>query len=173
MSVQHDAVQRADFDQFMVPNYAPAAFVPVRGLGSRVWDQSGRELIDFAGGIAVNVLGHAHPRLVAAVTELFAPQIHQSRLDAWPQHYPWIDATGYDYFRKRLKEARRDVEHGLRITLEHYRTREAQERMLQILQFKLDVLWSMLDAMSMAYELQRPPYHTVTNERAWHRGIAL
>lgn len=69
MSVQHDAVQRADFDQFMVPNYAPAAFVPVRGLGSRVWDQSGRELIDFAGGIAVNVLGHCHPALVAALTK--------------------------------------------------------------------------------------------------------
>ncbi|ARS48336.1 aspartate aminotransferase family protein [Ectopseudomonas hydrolytica] len=69
MSVQHDAVQRADFDQYMVPNYAPAAFVPVRGLGSRVWDQSGRELIDFAGGIAVNVLGHCHPALVAALTE--------------------------------------------------------------------------------------------------------
>ncbi|GIZ13249.1 aspartate aminotransferase family protein [Pseudomonas sp. NCCP-436] len=69
MSVQHDAVQRADFDQFMVPNYAPAAFVPVRGQGSRVWDQSGRELIDFAGGIAVNVLGHCHPALVSALTE--------------------------------------------------------------------------------------------------------
>ena len=69
MSVQHDPVQRADFDQVMVPNYAPAAFVPVRGQGSRVWDQSGRELIDFAGGIAVNVLGHCHPALVSALTE--------------------------------------------------------------------------------------------------------
>ena len=69
MSVQHDPVQRADFDQVMVPNYAPAAFIPVRGAGSRVWDQSGRELIDFAGGIAVNVLGHAHPALVGALTE--------------------------------------------------------------------------------------------------------
>ena len=69
MSVQHDPVQRADFDQFMVPNYSPATFVPVRGLGSRVWDQEGRELIDFAGGIAVNVLGHCHPALVSALTE--------------------------------------------------------------------------------------------------------
>jgi pyrroloquinoline-quinone synthase len=109
----------------------------------------------------------------SSLTELFAPTIHQSRLDAWPQHYPWIDAGGYDYFRKRLKEARRDVEHGLRITLAYYRTVEAQQRMLEILQFKLDVLWSMLDAMSMAYELERPPYHTVTAERIWHRGIAL
>ncbi|MEO4046432.1 aspartate aminotransferase family protein [Pseudomonas sp. CAU 1711] len=69
MSVQHEPVQRADFDQYLVPNYAPAAFVPVRGQGSRVWDQSGRELIDFAGGIAVNALGHCHPALVKALTE--------------------------------------------------------------------------------------------------------
>jgi acetylornithine/N-succinyldiaminopimelate aminotransferase len=41
----------------------------VRGEGSRLWDQNGREYLDFAGGIAVNVLGHAHPRLVAALTE--------------------------------------------------------------------------------------------------------
>lgn len=69
MSVQHDPVQRADFDQYLVPNYAPAAFIPVRGQGSRVWDQSGRELIDFSGGIAVNSLGHCHPALVKALTE--------------------------------------------------------------------------------------------------------
>ncbi|MES2821290.1 MAG: aspartate aminotransferase family protein [Pseudomonadota bacterium] len=69
MSVEHAQVTRADFDQVMVPNYAPAAFIPVRGQGSRVWDQGGRELIDFAGGIAVNSLGHAHPALVKALTE--------------------------------------------------------------------------------------------------------
>lgn len=69
MSVQHDPVQRADFDQVMVPNYAPAGFIPVRGAGSRVWDQRGRELIDFTGGIAVNALGHCHPALVTALTE--------------------------------------------------------------------------------------------------------
>ena len=69
MSVEQAPVQRADFDQVMVPNYAPAAFIPVRGAGSRVWDQAGRELIDFAGGIAVNVLGHAHPALVGALTQ--------------------------------------------------------------------------------------------------------
>ncbi|HEY0288183.1 MAG TPA: aspartate aminotransferase family protein [Pseudomonas sp.] len=69
MSVEQAPVQRADFDQVMVPNYAPAAFIPVRGAGSRVWDQSGRELVDFSGGIAVNVLGHCHPALVNALTE--------------------------------------------------------------------------------------------------------
>lgn len=109
----------------------------------------------------------------SSLTELFAPQIHQSRLDSWPEHYPWIDQQGYRYFRRRLSEARRDVEHGLRITLDHYQTFEAQQRMLEILQFKLDILWSMLDAMSMTYELGRAPYHTVTDQPAWHRGIAL
>ena len=109
----------------------------------------------------------------SSLTELFAPHIHQSRLDAWPQHYPWIDESGYDYFRKRLSEARRDVDHGLRITVQHYTTLAAQQRMLEILQFKLDVLWSMLDAMSMAYELKRPPYHTVTEQQVWHRGLAV
>ena len=69
MSVEHAHVERADFDQVMVPNYSPAGFIPVRGAGSRVWDQSGRELLDFTGGIAVNVLGHCHPALVAALTE--------------------------------------------------------------------------------------------------------
>lgn len=109
----------------------------------------------------------------SSLTEMFAPTIHQNRLDTWPTHYPWINADGYQYFRNRLTEARRDVEHGLTITLDHYTTREQQERMLEILQFKLDVLWSMLDAMTMAYELNRPPYHTVTDERVYHRGLSV
>jgi pyrroloquinoline-quinone synthase len=87
----------------------------------------------------------------ASLTELFAPEIHKERLAGWPQHYPWIDASGYAYFRGRLAEARRDVEHGLEVTLEHFRIREQQERALEILQFKLDILWSMLDAMQLAY----------------------
>ncbi len=62
-------VTRATFDEVMVPNYNPANMVPVRGEGSRVWDQEGNEYIDFAGGIAVNVLGHCHPALVGALTE--------------------------------------------------------------------------------------------------------
>ncbi len=69
MSAPQAQVQRSDFDQVMVPNYSPAAFIPVRGEGSRVWDQSGRELVDFAGGIAVSSLGHTHPALMQALTE--------------------------------------------------------------------------------------------------------
>ena len=61
-------VTRATFDDVMVPNYAPGGFVPVRGLGARVWDQAGREYIDLAGGIAVSSVGHAHPTMIRALT---------------------------------------------------------------------------------------------------------
>jgi acetylornithine/N-succinyldiaminopimelate aminotransferase len=62
-------VSRELFDDVMVPNYSPSAVIPVRGQGSRVWDQEGREYVDFAGGIAVNCLGHCHPALVSALKE--------------------------------------------------------------------------------------------------------
>ena len=97
----------------------------------------------------------------SSLTELFAPAIHQKRLDNWPQHYPWIKTEGYDYFRKRLSEARRDVENGLQITLDEFKTREEQEHALNILQFKLDLLWTMLDAMWMAYIEKKPPYWNI------------
>jgi len=63
------SVSRELFDEVMVPNYAPSAVIPVRGQGSRVWDQQDKEYIDFAGGIAVNCLGHCHPALVSALKE--------------------------------------------------------------------------------------------------------
>ena len=62
-------VTRAMFDRLMVPCYAPASFVPVRGEGSRVWDQQGRLYIDFASGVAVTALGHCHPAMVRALEE--------------------------------------------------------------------------------------------------------
>ena len=62
-------VTRDLFNDVMVPNYNPSAVIPVRGEGSRVWDQNDNEFIDFAGGIAVNCLGHCHPALVSALKE--------------------------------------------------------------------------------------------------------
>ncbi|MBQ4925016.1 MULTISPECIES: aspartate aminotransferase family protein [Citrobacter] len=63
------SITREDFDEWMMPVYAPAPFIPVRGEGSRLWDQQGKEYIDFAGGIAVNALGHAHPALREALND--------------------------------------------------------------------------------------------------------
>jgi len=87
----------------------------------------------------------------SSLTELFAPEIHQQRLASWPDHYPWIDRAGLHYFQSRVSIARRDVEFGLAFTLDRFRTRAEQERALEILQFKLDVLWQMNDAMALRY----------------------
>ena len=64
MAAEKIAVTRETFDNVILPVYAPAQFVPVKGKGSRVWDQQGKEYIDFSGGIAVTALGHCHPALV-------------------------------------------------------------------------------------------------------------
>jgi pyrroloquinoline-quinone synthase len=87
----------------------------------------------------------------SSLTELFAPEIHKQRLAGWPDHYPWIDRGGLHYFQSRMSLARRDVEFGLAVTLERFKTLAEQERALEILQFKLDVLWQMNDAMALRY----------------------
>ena len=68
-------ITRELFDKVILPVYSPAKFIPVKGKGSRVWDQDGNEYIDFAGGIAVNALGHCHPRLINA--------LHQQSEQLW------------------------------------------------------------------------------------------
>ncbi len=68
MTIENN-VERGLFDEVMVPCYNPMEFIPVKGEGSRVWDQQGNEYIDFAGGIAVSCLGHCHPAMVNALTE--------------------------------------------------------------------------------------------------------
>ena len=87
----------------------------------------------------------------SSLTELFAPEIHRQRLASWPEHYPWIDSDGLGYFRNRVSQARRDVEQGLAITLGYFSTRPLQERALEVLQFKLDILWALNDALATRY----------------------
>ncbi|WP_454835217.1 acetylornithine/succinyldiaminopimelate transaminase [Pseudomonas lini] len=69
MELMLTTVSRDTFERVMVPNYSPLGMVPVKGSGSRVWDQVGKEYVDFSGGIAVNALGHCHPVLVQALSE--------------------------------------------------------------------------------------------------------
>ncbi|MDC9598527.1 aspartate aminotransferase family protein [Xenorhabdus anantnagensis] len=67
--LENKAINRNTYDQVMLPIYAPANFIPVRGQGSRLWDQQGKEYVDFAGGIAVLALGHCHPALVSVLKQ--------------------------------------------------------------------------------------------------------
>ena len=87
----------------------------------------------------------------SSLTELFAPEIHKQRLATWPTHYGWIEPDGLTYFRNRVSQARRDVEQGLAVTLAHFDSRALQHRALDVLQFKLDILWAMNDAMALRY----------------------
>ncbi len=57
------------YEDVMLPNYAPADFIPDRALGSRVWDKNNKEYIDLGGGIAVNSLGHSNPILIKALND--------------------------------------------------------------------------------------------------------
>lgn len=88
--------------------------------------------------------------VASSLTELFAPHIHQQRIDTWPEKYPWVDPAGLQYFKNRLTQARRDVSHGLKFTLDYFsQTRAMQERAVEILQFKLNVLWALADAIML------------------------
>ena len=109
--------------------------------------------VRFAVDAYVNFARHAPwpEGVCASLTELFAPQIHEQRLASWPQHYPWIDSAGLEYFQSRMSRARRDVEFALAVTLERFDTRAAQQRALEVLKLKLDILWQMNDAMALAY----------------------
>jgi pyrroloquinoline-quinone synthase len=110
----------------------------------------------FAVDAYVNFARHApwQEAVCSSLTELFAPEIHKQRLATWPEHYPWIEPEGLHYFRSRVSQARRDVEQGLAITLAHFTTRAQQQRALQVLQLKLDILWAMNDAMAQRYGVQ-------------------
>lgn len=131
--------------------------------------------VRFAVDAYVNFAHHANwiEGACSSLTELFAPEAHKSRLENWPQHYDWIKPEGYHYFRSRLSQARRDVDHGLELALDHFTTGESQQKMLNILQFKLDILWTMLDVMMLAYVHKQPPYYTVTDQPAWNHQDLL
>jgi pyrroloquinoline-quinone synthase len=89
--------------------------------------------------------------IASSLTELFAPDLMAVRLAAFEKFYSWIDSRGLDYFRRRTSQARRDSGEALAITLEYCNTPELQRDAMRALEFKCDVLWSMLDAIHHAY----------------------
>ena len=89
--------------------------------------------------------------VASSLTELFAPSLMHKRLEAFPRHYPWVDAEGLEYFRSRLTQAPRDSSHGLEIVTTHCTTPETQRRAFEALAFKLEMLWVMIDTIHNAY----------------------
>src|SRR5262245_64152875 len=68
------------FSKYVVPSYARFDLALAKGAGSRVWDVNGRRFLDFGGGIAVCVLGHAHPEISAALADQSQKLLHVSNL---------------------------------------------------------------------------------------------
>lgn len=88
--------------------------------------------------------------VASSLTELFGPPVMQRRVAAIIEHYPWIDPDGLSYFEKRIPLAKRDADSALAWVLQAARTPEIEDRCVDALRFKCDVLWCMLDATALA-----------------------
>jgi pyrroloquinoline-quinone synthase len=86
--------------------------------------------------------------VASSLTELFAPDLMAKRLEAFQKYYSWVQPWGFDYFRRRLTQAREDSDSALRLTLEHCPTPELQREAVGALVFKCDVLWAILDGIA-------------------------
>lgn len=89
--------------------------------------------------------------IASSLTELFAPDLMAKRLEAFELHYKWVPASGFDYFKRRLTQARKDSDSALDLTLRYCTTPELQEAAVKALGIKCDILWSMLDAIDLKY----------------------
>jgi pyrroloquinoline-quinone synthase len=88
--------------------------------------------------------------VASSLTEFFAPDLMVKRIAAWEKHYPWVDQAGLDYFRGRVTQGRRDSEQAVAFVVEHARTAELQQRCVDALVRKTEILWNLLDSVQMA-----------------------
>jgi pyrroloquinoline-quinone synthase len=88
--------------------------------------------------------------VASSLTEFFSPDIMSKRILAWEKHYPWVDKDTLEYFRGRVVRARVDSREAIDFVLAHARTREVQERCVDALITKCQILWALLDAVSAA-----------------------
>ena len=106
--------------------------------------------------------------VASSLTELFAPKIHEQRIEGLLEHYDFANTDSLSYFRKRLTEAPKDVAFGLEWVLSRADTPEKEDMAAEALIFKTNVLWAQLDALHSAYvdPGRIPP-------GAWHPGEGL
>lgn len=86
--MSHTELAQDRWKKSLMPNYGTPQVALDRGFGATVWDVDGKKYIDFLAGIAVNILGHAHPALVEAVTKQMSTLGHTSNFAA---HAPGLD----------------------------------------------------------------------------------
>ena len=95
--------------------------------------------------------------VASSLTELFAPSLMATRLEAFKAHYGWVQPWGFDYFNRRLTQARKDSQGALELTLKYCSTVELQKAAVQALVFKCDLLWAILDGIERKYTPSEPP----------------
>lgn len=91
--------------------------------------------------------------VASSLTEFFSPDIMARRIAAWETHYPWVEAETLAYFRGRVTRAKEDSREAIDYVLAHAKTRSAQERCIDALITKTQILWSLLDAVTLAHPL--------------------
>jgi pyrroloquinoline-quinone synthase len=89
--------------------------------------------------------------VASSLTEFFAPDLMSKRIEAWEQHYPWVDREALAYFRSRVPRARRDSEEAVEFVVQHALSRDLQERCVQALVDKTQILWHLLDCVALAH----------------------
>jgi pyrroloquinoline-quinone synthase len=88
--------------------------------------------------------------VASSLTELFSRDLIALRMDRMRQHYPWLSG-GLDYFQARLTQAPEDAAFAIQYVYENAKTRADQEKSIQALRDKCDILWAQLDALYFAY----------------------
>lgn len=88
--------------------------------------------------------------VASSLTELFSRDLIALRMEKLREFYPYLGG-GLDYFAARLYQAPEDAQFALQYVYENAHTREEQERVVQALRDKCDILWAQLDALYFAY----------------------
>jgi pyrroloquinoline-quinone synthase len=91
--------------------------------------------------------------VASSLTELFSPDLIFKRMKVMERLYPWINSTGFEYFQNRLTQAPRDSNTALKLVLSYCHTPAEQQKAVEALRFKCDVLWVQLDAIEKAFPL--------------------
>ncbi|MFI5307741.1 MAG: pyrroloquinoline-quinone synthase PqqC [Polyangiales bacterium] len=94
--------------------------------------------------------------VASSLTEFFAPDLMQKRIEAWERHYPWVQSEVLAYFRSRVPRATRDSREAIDFVVANAHGRELQERCVAALVRKTEILWHLLDCVSAVYGPQGP-----------------
>jgi coenzyme PQQ biosynthesis protein C len=89
--------------------------------------------------------------VASSLTELFSPGIISERIEGMLKNYDFVSTETLDYFAKRPPQAERDSQFALDYVKHHAKTPDQQRAAMRALEFKCDVLWSMLDALYYCY----------------------